>query len=330
MPLYKFISIVFVFLGAVIMAVSIVRYHSTIQMVQSFLDKSAESGTRWYRVHHYLMVFFLISYIVVLISIINDIHIVNEMFTSVIFFVGAGFVLIGILLQSRMLSSIKYRNDELIKNNKRLQQVEDATIYALAFLAETRDEETGKHIERTAEYVGLLAQDLSKMSKYNNHLTDKYIHDIVKAAPLHDIGKVGISDEVLKKTGKLNAEEFEAMKLHCQCGANILTIAESKLDFESYFTLAIPLVMSHHERWDGEGYPLKLKGDNIPLSAQIMAVADVYDALRSERCYKKSFSHEKSKSIINNEREKQFAPDVVDSFLRIEHHFEAISNTVCD
>lgn len=275
------------------------------------------------------MCFFLVGYLVVLFSILLDIRIIGVFFTGVIFFFGAVFVFLGILLQSDMLVSIKQRHEKIICQNKQLIQTENVTIFALAYQAEIRDQETGKHLERTSKYVKLIAEELWRTPKYRS-LKHDYISNIVKSAPLHDIGKVGIPDYILKKPGKLTEEEFEIIKKHCEYGANILKTAERKLDFESYLIVAVKLVMSHHERWDGKGYPHALKEDEIPLSARIMALADVYDALRSKRCYKKAFSHEESCVIIRSEKGKQFDPDVTDAFLRIEKIFLQVSETMSD
>lgn len=322
----KSLSIFLVFFGAVIMTISIIKYYSTLTIAQNFEKNSENSfGLRWYKIHHLLMIFFLIGYILVIISLVRNINLVGELFTSLIFFFGASFVLIGILLQNKLLNSVQFQQQKFVEKNIQLNQLQDANIFTLAYLAEIRDSETGKHIERTSMYVRVLATQLSKLPKYKKHLTNIYIEDLVKSAPLHDIGKVGVEDAILKKTEKLTNEEFEAIKRHCEYGAKILSIAESKVNFQSYITLAIPLVRSHHERWDGTGYPDGLKGEEIPLSAQIMAVADVYDALRSERCYKKSFSHEKSVNIIINDKGKQFSPDIVDVFAKSEEKFRKIS-----
>lgn len=309
------------------MFASIIKYHATIRLAQSFLRKARDRATLWYKVHHLLMCFFLVGYIVVLLSMVWDVRITSDVFTSLIFFFGAGFVLVGILLQSRMLKSIRKQHKRLLHKNRQLSQIEDANIFTLAYLAEIRDEETGQHIERTSQYVKLIAEALSTSPKYSSHLTPRYIDDLEKSAPLHDIGKVGVPDAILKKTGKLSPEEFDAIKRHCEYGADILKLAEKKINFESYLTLAIQLVMYHHEKWDGSGYPEGLQGDAIPLSAQMMALADVYDALRSERCYKKEFSHEKSYAIILEERGRHFAPDIVDAFVHSEQAFKTISSS---
>lgn len=321
----KVVSMLLIIVGALIMAISIIKYYSTIRLAESFLGSNAKTATRWYKTHHLLMVFFFFGYIVVIGAVYNDIKLVSDVFTSIIFFFGATFVLIGILLQSRMLKSIKQQHKRLAEKNEQLRQLEDATIYALAYLAEIRDFETGKHIERTSQYVRVLTETLRENPHYTDYLSPSYVEDIVKAAPLHDIGKVGVRDSILTKPGKLTLEEYEEMKTHCKLGADILKIAESKVNFESYFSLARQLVMSHHERWDGCGYPEQLKGNEIPLSAQIMAVADVYDALTSERYYKKAFSHDKSCQIITEESGKQFAPDVVAAFTQAKDIFTLIA-----
>ncbi len=327
---YQILSLLLIAAGAIVMSISIIKYHATIRLAQSFITRGRSSATRWYKIHHLFMFFFLFGYIAVLFSIANNIQFVSELFTSIIFFFGAGFVLIGILLQSRMLRSIKKKHVKLLEKNLQLHQVEDATIYALAYLAEIRDWETGQHLDRTSQYVSILAEELSKLPKYKLHLTPSYREDIVKSAPLHDIGKVGVPDSILKKTGKLTTEEFDQIKLHCEYGANVLKIAEKKVNFQSFLTLAIQLVMFHHERWDGKGYPKGLKGDDIPLSAQIMALADVYDALRSKRCYKDGYSHAHSSEIIEKERGKHFSPDIVDAFIKTKDIFQKISETSSD
>ncbi|WP_458776703.1 HD-GYP domain-containing protein [Desulforhopalus sp. 52FAK] len=327
----EFLPILFVCAGAVIMTLSIAKYYSTLTLAQKFEKGSADTfGTKWYKIHHLLMVFFLVGYILVIISLVKNINIIGELFISLIFFFGAAFVLIGILLQNKLLRSIELQQHKYIEKNEQLNQLQDANIFTLAYLAEIRDSETGKHIERTSMYVRELAIQLSILPKYKNHLTSKYVSDLVKSAPLHDIGKVGIEDAILNKAGKLTDTEFNAIKRHCEYGANILTIAESKVNFRSYLALAIPLVRSHHERWDGKGYPDGLKGDQIPLAARIMAVADVYDALRSKRCYKQAFSHEKAMGVIVKDRGTHFAPAVVDAFLKCERKFNQISLTHAD
>ena len=316
--------------GAVVMLISILKYNGTIRLANGLLSADKKAIHRLEKIHRILMCFFLCGYLVVLVSLIANLHIVGNIFTGMIFFFGAVFVFIGILLQSNMLLSIKQHLEEIVSKNKQLIQTENVTIFALAYLAEIRDQETGKHLERTCQYVKILADELSLLPKYRSYLTHDYISDIVKAAPLHDIGKVGVHDSILQKPGELTAEEFEFIKKHCEYGANILLAAEKKLDFRSFLTIAIKIIMAHHERWDGKGYPHGLKGEETPLSGRIMALADVYDALISKRCYKKAFSHKDACIIITNEKGKRFDPDVTEAFLRKEEEFEKISEAMAD
>ena len=168
------------------------------------------------------------------------------------------------------------------------------TIFALAYQAELRDSVTDNHIFRTAKYVQILTKKLMTKDKYKNYITPEYYNEIVKSAPLHDIGKVAIPDKILQKQGRFTKEEFAIMKQHCEFGAVTIRKAMQKLKFKSFLHIAEQLTIAHHEKWDGTGYPRGLVEEDIPLSARIMAVADVYDALRSGKPYKKSFSTELS------------------------------------
>ena len=154
--------------------------------------------------------------------------------------------------------------------------------------------------------------------------------DLVKSAPLHDIGKVGIADSILLKPGTLTPEERQEIQRHCEMGARVLRIAEKKLKFQSFLTIAIQLTLYHHEKWDGTGYPNGLAGEAIPLSGRIMALADNYDALRTTRPYKSAFSHEQSRGIIQENRGTHFDPALVDAFLRREADFRRISEELSD
>jgi HD-GYP domain-containing protein (c-di-GMP phosphodiesterase class II) len=221
-----------------------------------------------------------------------------------------------------------YRSQK--QTSRRLLQTQDVTIFALAYQAELRDIVTGRHLERTSMYVKALAEELSRDDMYKSYLTKDYINDLVKSAPLHDIGKVGVPDYILRKPGKLTVEEFEEIKKHSKLGYKIITKVEEKLTFQSFLKIAIQIIMSHHEKWDGTGYPAGLAGEDIPLSARIMALADVYDALRTERPYKKIISHEKSREIIISERGRHFDPRIVDAFLSRETDFNFISKKFAD
>lgn len=206
-----------------------------------------------------------------------------------------------------------------------LTHAQEVIISSLAYQAELRDMETGLHLERTSAYVRLLAESLQQHPLYKDYLSREYIEDLAKSSKLHDIGKVGIKDIILCKPGKLTAEEFDIMKKHCQHGADILKKAESQLSFRSFLAIAGQLTMHHHERWDGTGYPDGLRGEKIPFSARLMALADTYDALRSVRCYKSAFSHQRSMEIILENSGSHFDPTVVEAFLAQEKEFERIS-----
>jgi len=211
-----------------------------------------------------------------------------------------------------------------------LNQVRDATIYGLATLAETRDNETGAHILRTQHYVKVLAETLVKMDLLEEELTAENIDLMHKSAPLHDIGKVGIPDRILLKPGKLSDEEFEIMKTHAQIGGDAIYATEQLLGENSFLHYAREIAISHHEKWDGTGYPNGLKGEAIPLSGRLMALADVYDALISKRVYKPAFSHAKAKQIILEGKGKHFDPSIVEAFLHCEQAFVNIRETFAD
>lgn len=219
--------------------------------------------------------------------------------------------------------------DELVKSRtKELLLARDATIHGLAVLAETRDNETGTHITRTRTYVRNMAKHLANKSAYANQLNNETIELLYKSAPLHDIGKVGVPDSILLKPGKLTFEEFEEMKKHTTYGRDALIAAEEVLGGDSHNTFlssAKEIAYCHHEKWDGSGYPQGLVGEDIPLSARIMAIADVYDALISKRVYKEAFSHEKAVEIMAEGRGSHFDPSILDIFLTHDDEFHAIA-----
>jgi len=213
---------------------------------------------------------------------------------------------------------------ERAKLEIKLQNARTATILGLAKLAEYRDEGTGSHLERIPEYAKIIAKALSKKPKYRRYITPKYIDDIYNSAILHDIGKVGIPDHILLKPGKLTPKEFEDIKSHAILGGDALTAIDAQTDGKSFLALGKEIAYYHHEKWDGSGYPNGIRGEEIPLSARIVALADVYDALTSERLYKKAFSHQKAKEIIVAAKGKTFDPDVVDAFIAHEATFNKI------
>jgi putative two-component system response regulator len=199
-----------------------------------------------------------------------------------------------------------------------------STIFALSKLAESRDTDTGKHLERVQTYCRMLAEKLGQEAPYNSEIDKAFIYDIINASPLHDIGKVAIPDHVLLKAGKLTPEEFGIMKKHPSVGASTMAAVRAIYPGNNFINMGIAIAMSHHERWDGAGYPDGLKGEDIPLSARIMAVADVYDALRSKRCYKPSLSREQSREIVASGSGTQFDPEAVAAFLAIEEEFDRV------
>lgn len=213
---------------------------------------------------------------------------------------------------------------DLIESNEVLIRSRLGIIMGLAKLAEYRDEDTGLHLERMREYSRMLTIEMAKQPKYREYITDSYIDDIFNSAILHDIGKVGVPDQVLLKPGKLTNEEFDIIKTHTTIGGDSIDSIEKKINVHSFLTLGRQIAYYHHEKWNGTGYPEGLKEEEIPLSARIVAVADVYDALTSERPYKKPFSHEKAVSIITGDKGTHFAPDVVDAFELIKDDFDKI------
>ena len=218
----------------------------------------------------------------------------------------------------------------LRRSTEEVRRTRDVTILSLASLAETRDNETGAHILRTQRYVKALALKLQSHPKFSAELTDENIDLLFKSAPLHDVGKVGIPDAILLKPGKLTDEEFEIMKTHTTLGAEALAVAEKELGTNSFLRYAREIALTHQEKWDGSGYPKSLRGEAIPLSGRLMAVADVYDALISKRVYKPAFSHEKSCRIIAEGRGSHFDPDIVDTFGKIAHEFATIAEAIGD
>ncbi|QRV20739.1 HD-GYP domain-containing protein [Lacrimispora saccharolytica] len=196
-----------------------------------------------------------------------------------------------------------------------------ATIHALVKLSESRDDDTGEHIVRTSKYCRLLAEKLRERNAHPGEINRAFIDSITQASPLHDIGKVGIPDAILLKPGKLTAEEFEVMKTHTTIGYQTLASVEKKDTGSAFIKIGKEITLCHHEKWDGSGYPKGLKGEEIPISARIMALADVYDALRSKRVYKEGYSHEKSSQIMTQGRGSHFDPLLVDLFLENAHAF---------
>jgi putative two-component system response regulator len=200
----------------------------------------------------------------------------------------------------------------------------DVVIFALAKLAEARDPETGAHLERIRAYCLVLAEHLQRVGKYRDVVDGDFVHLLYITSPLHDIGKVGIPDNVLLKPGRLTAEEFDIMKQHAVIGGTTLSAAVDAHPRAKYLQMARDIALSHHEKFDGSGYPYGLKGEEIPLCGRIVALSDVYDALTTARVYKPAYTHEVAKGIILEGRGKHFDPEIVDAFLANEEQFITI------
>lgn len=221
--------------------------------------------------------------------------------------------------------------EELVRERTReLELTQEVTIESMASLAEYRDPETGGHIKRTQNYVRALAVQLKEHPKFAAVLDETTIELLYRSAPLHDIGKVAIEDSILLKPGKLTAEDFEKMKKHPVYGGDAIQSAAKKLGQGSFMRYAEEIAYTHQEKWDGSGYPKGLKGDAIPVSGRLMAVADVYDALISRRVYKNPFSHTKAVNIILAGKGSHFDPDMVDAFMEIQEDFRQIALKYAD
>ena len=225
----------------------------------------------------------------------------------------------------------QFLEDEVSKRTREVLAIQDVTTMAMASLAETRDSDTGNHIRRTQYYVKALAEKLRDHPRFRMFLDDQTIGMLFKSAPLHDIGKVGIPDRILLKPGRFTPEEFEIMKTHTTLGRDAIVAAEKQLGMEvEFLTYAKEIAYGHQEKWDGSGYPEGLAGDAIPVSARLMAVADVYDALISRRVYKSGMPHEQAVKIILEGRGSHFDPDMVDAFAEIAGDFQTIAKRYAD
>ena len=224
-----------------------------------------------------------------------------------------------------------FLENEVLRRTREVSAIQDVAIQAMAALAETRDNETGNHIRRTQNYVRALSEQLRTHPRFSAFLTPGNIATLYKSAPLHDIGKVGIPDRILLKPGPLTPQEFEIMKTHTTLGRDAIIHAEHSLGIEvDFLTFAKEIAYSHQEKWNGSGYPQGLAGDAIPVSARLMALADVYDALISRRVYKDAMPHDKAVAIIQQGKGSHFDPDMVDAFMVIADDFKAIAQRFSD
>lgn len=210
---------------------------------------------------------------------------------------------------------------------KQLENARQVTIESMSAVAETRDPETGSHIKRTQHYVRAIARRLRQSGAHADVLTDEFTHLLFLSAPLHDIGKVGVPDHILLKPGPLTADEWVIMRKHAEFGRQIILSTSRHIEGDNFLSLAAEIAATHHEKWDGTGYPAGLKGEAIPLSGRIMAVADIYDALINRRCYKEPIPHDESMAIMRELRGTTFDPVVLDAFLAIEDEITRIVRT---
>ena len=233
---------------------------------------------------------------------------------------------LSLVLARRQLEQQNEILEEKVKDRTmKLLLTQEVTIESMAALAEYRDPETGGHIKRTKNYVRALAERLKSHPAYRDELTEENIGLLWLSAPLHDIGKVGVPDQILLKPGKLTAQEFEEMKKHTIYGHNALQHAEQKLGQNSFLRSATEISYSHHEKWGGSGYPRGLKEEEIPLSGRLMAIADVYDALISKRVYKPPMPHKQAVQIILEGKGSHFDPTMVDVFMKLQEEFRQIA-----
>lgn len=244
--------------------------------------------------------------------------------------VTLSFFIIFINLNHRLEENLDKTNNELKIKNKTIINMQDNTIMSLSNLVENRDTDTGHHVRRTRDYVTLIAEQCKRDNVYSESINDVFITLLSKSAPLHDIGKIIVPDSVLKKPGKLTNEEFDLMKKHAKEGGRIINdVLGIGVDPE-YLRVATEISTGHHERWDGRGYPFNLIGNAIPLSARIMAIADVFDALVSKRCYKEKMSIDEAFKIIQEDSGSHFDPILVEEFLKIKDDITHVVNRFSD
>lgn len=227
---------------------------------------------------------------------------------------------------------IQEQSNELVRRSEQVIAAQSATISAFCSLVEARDNETGNHIRRTQHYMLVLCEHLSGHPRFSAELTTQNVQLIFKSAPLHDIGKVAIPDHILHKPGRLTADEWVVMQRHAEFGAAAIAAAQGSVGDgnTSFLEYARQIALTHHERWDGSGYPRHLAGEAIPLAGRLMAVADVYDALISRRVYKQPFSHDEAVDLMRGEKGRHFDPDILDCMLSIASRFEDIASSFAD
>jgi putative two-component system response regulator len=228
-------------------------------------------------------------------------------------------------LHTRRMRDQAKADAETLRRSRELVRTRDAIIFGLAKLAESRDADTGHHLERISLYSTRLAAELRRSAKYREKISPSFVRLIGISSALHDIGKVGIRDAVLLKSGKLNAAEFKHIQTHTAIGGDCLRLIERRLGESNFLEMAREIALHHHERWDGRGYPSGLAGEQIPLAARIVAIADVYDALSQKRCYRDPLPHEACVDFIRENAGAHFDPELVEVFLRVAPQFREIA-----
>lgn len=222
---------------------------------------------------------------------------------------------------------IEEKKDDLRRHNEKMMSIQNNTIIGMANLIESRDGDTGEHVKRTSKYVDMLARGAREKGVYADVFTDSFIELLDKAAPLHDIGKISVPDSILQKPGKLTPEEFETIKSHAAEGGRIIREVMGSIEEKEYVDIAVTVASCHHEKWDGSGYPNHLKGYEIPIAARIMALADVFDALVSKRCYKRPMSVDEAFKIIKDSEGTHFDPDLAEVFISLKPEIENYLNS---
>lgn len=257
----------------------------------------------------------------------NTYHNTAKFFTFIIFSILVTAIIISSIYSYKVLRDLEetklFFKSKSESNEQRISEIQHNTIMGIADLVESRSGETGQHVKRTSHLVNMILLQAKKMGKWPEILTDEYIDNVTRAAPMHDLGKITIPDAVLNKPGKLTDEEFEIMKTHASSGGKIVYEIIGGIEEKTYVDIASDIANYHHEKWNGKGYPTGRKGEEIPLCARIMAVADVFDALISERCYKKAMSYEDAFKLIENEAGQHFDPEVVEIFLELKDEIYA-------
>jgi len=229
----------------------------------------------------------------------------------------------------RTLEIEEYRKDlegVVRRQTAKIEKIQREIIISLANMIESRDDSTGQHVKRTSRYVEMIIEELKNRNMFHEVIDDDYIYNVIKAAPMHDIGKIKVPDHVLQKPGKLTEEEFEIMKRHSPEGGSIIRTIMDQIEERDYIDVAYNVAAFHHEKWNGRGYPDGLSGEQIPLEARIMALADVFDALISKRCYKDAMSLDKAFDIIEESKGEHFDPQIAQVFVELRPEIEAYLN----